>query len=181
MIDLHNLLVQVHIQQTLATPGERESVLWWRVQTGAAKMVRGQLGADRQHWCDPEWGCLWPLMWCYLQLSPDTWSLQAFYMRSSNITVTSVRGGNVTSEEQQHDIYKHKPSKNRPNISGQYHNWIPFNTPGGWKKEEGLRWLKYCGILELFFVSFCLCKCVLLLWLKFLSWVCPLYKRGTWW
>ena len=51
------------------------------------------------------------------------------------------------SGEEQHDIYKHKPGKNRPNISGQYHNWIPFNTPGGWKKEEGLRWLKYCGIL----------------------------------
>ena len=64
-----------------------ESVLWWLVQTGADKMVRGQPGADRQHCCDPEWGCLWPLV------SPDTWSLQGFYMSSSNITVTSVRGG----------------------------------------------------------------------------------------
>ena len=58
MIDLHNLLVQVHIQQTLATPGERVScgdacrlvLIKWsggsQGQTGNTAVIRSEAASD---------------------------------------------------------------------------------------------------------------------------------------
>ena len=58
MIDLHNLLVQVHIQQTLATPGERVScgdscrlvLIKWsggsQGQTGNTAVIRSEAASE---------------------------------------------------------------------------------------------------------------------------------------
>ena len=103
MIDLHNLLVQVHIQQTPAT-GER--VLGRLVLPGAGKMVQGQTHCTG----NTMMMLTYDGIYCYLLLTLDTaLAPGGFLHRAQNI----VRAGNVTSEEQQHNIiYKHNPGKN---------------------------------------------------------------------